>query len=92
MVEQLDLLAPKVRTSDPVTSHVAAGRTANVTRRVEGAFRAFGPMTDDELCRRIEPDVRRWPTIKSARSRLKGARVLVASGVVRHGQQEWRLS
>jgi hypothetical protein len=47
-------------------------------------------LTDDEICRRLPIDVRRWPSAKTARSGLKADGLVVWAGYERAGQMVWR--
>lgn len=81
-VERVNVGPALARTSDPRTSHAAAGRQRGGT---EGEIlRVFatieiGGLTDDALCAQM----RGWlpATVKTARSRLKNAGLLEDSGV-----------
>lgn len=70
MIEQLDFGA--VRAGDRTTSVKAAAAQRSSPRRAQilAAFTEHGPMTDDALCQALGLPERKWPTIKSARSRL----------------------
>jgi predicted ArsR family transcriptional regulator len=70
----------RARRTDPDTSRHAAAKVASVTDLIYAAFVTYGPMTDDALCERLELPTRRWPTAKTARSRLHKDGVLVDSG------------
>lgn len=51
----------------------------------------FAPMTDDELCLRLEANPRWWPSVKSARSRCVHVHhEVVGTGRERAGQEVWR--
>lgn len=76
--------AGAARHSDPVTSLAAArAQRGGIEAAILEVFASFhiGNLTDDELCARLN-----WahpPTVKSARSRLTKARLLVDAGVRR---------
>ena len=85
MTAQLDLFPARSRRSDPLTSRDAAQTvgstiTALVFSTFAGSFNGF---SDDELCAHLTDDARRWPPIKSARSRLAGQGWLHDSGIRR---------
>ena len=91
---------PRARRTDPQTSRDAAGRmraaAPSLTRQILDAFATNGPMTDRELCKALGADPERWPSIKTARSRLspgpkKPDPKLIATGVVWDGMQVWAL-
>lgn len=47
---------PRARNTDPATSHHAATAVANVTETQQAileAYRAHGPLIDEDLCRRL---------------------------------------
>jgi hypothetical protein len=86
VTEQLSLLTePRARGNDPGTSHAAAAAvsaSAGYTQfLIMGAFDAHGDLTDDELCQALQAEW--WPTVKSARSRLTKAGLLVRTGETR---------
>ncbi len=87
--------APLTRITDPATSHHAAARVASarpsLRRDILRVFRTCFALTDDELCRALDVEVRKWPSVKTARSAMKKAGLLEASGVERGGQMVWRL-
>ncbi len=94
---QLSLLTePRYRADNSSTSVAAARRVAASAGETQflilGAFEAHGPLTDNELCRALDVDPLRWPTIKTARSRCKNAGWLIPTGEVRDGQQVWTLA
>lgn len=67
------------RASDPDTSHAAAARQRGGARpAILAAYRAHGPMCDDELAA-VLPDFYP-PTVKSARTRLSNDGFLVDTG------------
>lgn len=82
------------RHSDPATSHTAALRQrGGLSEPILAAFGHWGPMTDDELASRVEGYA---ASIKTCRSRLAKADLLVATDQVRLSargcpQIVWRL-
>lgn len=86
---QPSLFGPRARTVDPWTSHAAAltvgqGATAAVLNVYRATFEEIGRgLTDDEMCARVTDDPRRWPTLKSARSRLTNSGWLYDTGLTR---------
>lgn len=86
-----------VRATDPPTSKAAARvNRSGVTERILRVFSGGEQMHDDALCRRLPLDYP--PTVKSARSRLSNAGVLVAVPDVYgksdrgYDQQVWELA
>jgi len=85
---------PRSRHTDPDTSRQAALRVASVAKSLEAQILdalAFRNLTDDAICLSLNIDARRWPSAKTARSRLKGRGLVVWSGDRRNGQQVWCL-
>lgn len=84
--------APATRTTDPQTSRDAAARVApfrsSLRSRILDAL--VRPMTDDELCAALGEPVRRWPSVKTARSALYGLHKVRWTGRERNGQREWQ--
>ncbi len=79
---------------DPITSKKAAARQTpervwSKRERIVAEL-GFGPLTDDELCAKCEPNPRWWPSWKTARSALKKDGIVVATSLVRNGQTVWR--
>lgn len=86
----------RARRSDPETSRAAARtvRAHSVRAAIVDAMRhAPDGLTDDELCATLGVDLRRWPTVKTARSALTHGTpaALAWTGTTRHGQRVWRL-
>lgn len=90
---------PQARAVDPMTCHVAAATVTPKASEMEAdilrCFMEHGPLTDDEMCTRLEPIVLRWGTWKSARSRLTKRGSLVWTGESRPSlrdcpQRVWR--
>jgi hypothetical protein len=84
---------PRARRTDPSTSHEAAERAvaADVNLRpLIMDILDWDALTDDEICRRLPIAIRRWPSAKSTRSRLKKAGLVVFAGYERNGQRVWR--
>lgn len=75
-------LFPLARAGDPDTSRQAAQSVTRgmLEKRILAQMGLHGPMTDDELC--TCPWLRHYhpPTVKTARSRLSRAGLLVDSG------------
>lgn len=86
---------PRARASDPHTSRAAAGKVwSGLADLVVESLAFHGPATDDELCERLNVIPRRWPSIKTARSRVTHAedpakRLIVDTGCVRDGMTVW---
>jgi hypothetical protein len=81
----------RARKADPETSCRAARATNPAPLRdLIMEILAFDSLTDDEICRRLPIDVRRWPSAKTARSGLKADGLVVWAGYERSGQMVWR--
>lgn len=86
---------PKSRHRDPQTSKAAAGKVwGGWADQIVENYALQGPATDDQLCLRMNVSPRRWPTIKTARSRVTHAedpnkRLIVSTGLVEDGQTVW---
>lgn len=77
---------PRARNTDPATSHHAATAVANVTETQQAileAYRAHGPMTDEELCQRLAVDTQRPVSVSGIRTRRAE---LVEAGTVHDTQ------
>lgn len=89
---------PRARRTDPETSKAAAARQGSSARSaILEAFRVHGPMTDDELVAQLAPQGHYGPTLRTARSALKAAGLVVDTGRTKpsprgHQQVVWRLS
>lgn len=87
---------PRARRTDPATSHRAAAKVwSGWPELIIECLAVWGPASDDRICIRLNVDVRRWPTIKSARSRVTRAknpahRFIVATDDKENGQTIWR--
>jgi hypothetical protein len=96
---QLSLFrGPQARATDPATSHEAAAAVTPAASELENdilaCLRVFGPLTDDEICQRL--DAEWWPTVKTARSRLLDRGLVMPTGEKRMSvrnrpQQVWSL-
>lgn len=87
----LEVPAPMARASDPQTSHdakraVTPGRTEAKILEVLGDFY----MTDDEIAYALRP--MHGPTVKSARSRLTKAGLVVDAGFCRLSERGQRMT
>ena len=65
---------PKARTTDPTTSHAAAATVTTTTvtetqQRILDAYRAHGPLTDEELCQRLAVETRKPVSVSGIRTR-----------------------
>jgi hypothetical protein len=101
MIEAPSLFDPPPVASarkNATVTELAGARKASVR---EGSKRArilaelaFQPLTDNELCRRLDPnptDPASWPGLKSCRSRLVHKhKEVVGTGYMRDGQEVWR--
>ncbi len=95
-IEALSLFdEPRTRRSDPATSRRAANEVwRGWPQLIIDCLAQYGPATDDRICVRLNVDPRRWPSVKSARSRVTLAtdpakRLIVATGEIENGQQVW---
>lgn len=85
---------PLFRHDDPETSRAAARRVSSVAKSLEAQILdalAMRSLTDDSLCLALNIDPRRWPSCKTARSRLKKKGLVVSTGNIRNGQTIWCL-
>lgn len=82
-----------VRRTDPIQSVNAARRASerlpSRRSRILEAL-ALRDLTDDEICETLGEPVRKWPSVKSARTGLKHDGLVVAAGVERNGQRVWQ--
>ena len=89
-----DFAQPRSRRSDPSTSRAAAQRmkaaAPSLEKQILDAL-AFRALTDDAICLSLGVDPRRWPSVKTCRSRMKNAGKVVWTGEVRDGQRLWTL-
>lgn len=95
-VPLFDVDAPRARHTDPSTSHRAAQRMAPAAPALEAQIldllsRYRGGLTKDGVCERLRVDPRRWPSVASALSRLKGEGKLKWPGPEIDGQKVWAL-
>ncbi len=85
MNDQLTFLTDaRTRRTDPPTSRNAAPsstQAGELQQRILEAFRRYWTLTDDELCELL-PDAYP-PTVKTARSRMKNAGLLIPTGGTR---------
>lgn len=90
------LFDPLARTTDPETSHRAAQRVQRGwANKVIECLAMYGPASDDRICIRLNVDVRAWPSVKTARSRVThhrdpSKRLIVDTGEEENGQKIWR--
>lgn len=83
-----------VRRTDPIQSVNAARRASerlpSRRARILEAL-ALRDLTDDEICETLGEPVRKWPSVKSARTGLKRDGLVVeVPGVERNGQRVWQ--
>ena len=82
---------PRARTSDPETSHHAAGTVTQlaVTRTqnlILEALRGHGPLTDEELCRRLADAQAEAVSVSGVRTRC--SELVTAGRVVDTGERK----
>jgi len=64
--------APRARNTDPATSHQAAATVTNVTdtqQLILEAYKAHGPMTDEELCQQLAVTTQKPVSVSGIRTR-----------------------
>jgi hypothetical protein len=87
---------PRARRSDPQTSRDAAQRVWNGwPALIIECLAMYGPASDDRICIRLNVEPRKWPSVKTARSRVTHAedpnkRLIVDAGYSENGQTVWR--
>lgn len=85
---------PRARSNDPQTSKAAAARVwSGWAALVVEALAMYGPACDDTICIRLNVDVRSWPSVKTARSRVTHAsdparRLIVDTGQVNESNDQ----
>jgi hypothetical protein len=91
---------PRVRLTDPQTSHDAAARVTRIQGKLRAQILDFfnrynSGFTKTETCRALQIDPEHWPTCASALSQLKNAGYLEWRGTPptrRAGQNVWFLA